>query len=486
MANIIGELLIHEGLISEAQLVQALACQQRQLLACQQQDRTRLGDALISLGFITRTQLEAFFNPVPQVPLKVVNTGLSETFLVDLLLKAAYLEGGTFTLKQASDTLSLSFSVIDELVSLVKNQQLASVRSAGGYSLSTQIFDLTRSGREKAEIAFGISRYVGAAPVPLRDYARILAQQTVRQVEVDDEWIHHSLRHMVIGEKMLSQLGPAFCSGRSIFFYGPPGTGKTSVSETLGNALPGKIYIPRAIEVGGQVIRLFDSAIHFSVEVEATESPHLDLRMSLKHDQRWEKCRRPVVMVGGELTLDMLDLRFDPINKFYEAPIHMKAGNGIFILDDFGRQQVEPRQLLNRWIVPLERGTDFQTLSTGLKFEIPFDQITVFCTNMRPRDLVDEAFLRRIRHKIQVKYQTEDEFKEILRRVCDAQGITYDEVVAEYLIDNFYRKAGRSLSGSHPRDIVEHIVDRARFMKQHPELTVEAVDLAATSYFVEM
>jgi predicted ATPase with chaperone activity len=166
--------------------------------------------------------------------------------------------------------------------------------------------------------------------------------------------------------------------------------------------------------------------------------------------------------------------------------MHMKAGNGVFILDDFGRQQVEPRQLLNRWIIPLERGTDFPALHTGLKFEIPFDQITVFCTNLKPGDLVDEAFLRRIRHKIQVQHQTEDEFKEILRRVCGTRGISYDEVVAEYLLNTYYRKAGRPLTGSHPRDLTEHIVDRARFMKQPPRFTTETVDLAAASYFVEM
>ena len=478
MANVIGGLLVREGLISEAQLLQALACQQR--------ERSRLGDVIVSLGFLTADQLEQFFHPIPLVPLKVANTGLSDIFLVDLLLKATYQLGGTFSLQQISDILALPFSVIDELTDLLRSEQLASVRSASSYSRATQIFELTKRGRERAEAALDISRYVGAAPVPLQDYSRILMQQTIRQVEVDDEWIRHSLRYMVIGEKMLSQLGPAFCSGRSIFFYGPPGTGKTSIAETLGCALPGHIYIPQAVEIGGQVIRLFDSAIHLSVAEETTTSSHLDLRMNLKHDQRWKKCRRPVVMVGGELTLDMLDLRYDPISKFYEAPIHLKAGNGIFILDDFGRQQVEPRQLLNRWIVPLERGTDFQTLHTGMKFEIPFDQITVFCTNLRPKDLVDEAFLRRIRHKIQVQYQTEDEFKEILQDVCDTQGITYNALAAEYLIDNYYRKAGRSLTGSHPRDLVEHIVDRARFMNRHPEFTAEAVDVAAASYFVEM
>ncbi|ODT67472.1 MAG: ATPase [Nitrosomonadales bacterium SCN 54-20] len=478
MANPTGELLVREGLISSAQLAQALARQR--------EDNGRLGDILVSLGFLTADQFHQFFQPVPQVPLKVSDTGLSEAFLTDLLLKAAYLEAGTFSLQQISDTLSLPFSVVDELAELIKADQLVAIRSATGYNRASHVLELTQRGRERAEAALDTSRYVGAAPVPLRDYSRAVARQCVRQVEVDDEWIRHSLKHMVIGEKMLNQLGPAFASGRSIFFYGPPGTGKTSITEILGRALPGHIYIPQAIEVSGQVIRLFDPAIHFSVEDEFSEDAGLDLSRSVKHDPRWKKCRRPVVMVGGELTLDMLDLRYDASSKFYEAPIQMKAGNGVFILDDFGRQQVEPRQLLNRWIIPLERGTDFPTLHTGLKFEIPFDQITVFCTNLRPRDLVDEAFLRRIRHKIQVQYQTEDEFREILRRVCEGQEIAYDAEVAEYLLDNHYRKAGRPLTGSHPRDLVEHIVDRARFLRQFPELTPETVDLAAASYFVEM
>lgn len=477
-ANAIGDLLVREGLISGAQLSTALSRQK--------QNGGLIGDILVALGFITPAQFHQFFHPIPPMPLKIVNTGLSVSFLTDLLLKIAYLEAGTFTLQQISDTLALPFSVVDELVELVKADELVSIRSGTSYSQASYVYELTKRGRERAEGAFEVSRYVGAAPVPLKEYKFALARQSVRMVQVDDEWIRDSLKDMVIGERMLNQLGPAFGSGRSIFFYGPPGTGKTSTAEILGRALPGHVYIPQAVEVTGQVIRLYDPAIHFSVEDETPASPQLDLSMSQKHDSRWKKCRRPVVMVGGELTLAMLELRYDTESKYYEAPIHMKAGNGVFILDDFGRQQMEPRQLLNRWIIPLERGTDFPTLHTGLKFEIPFDQITIFCTNLSPKDLVDGAFLRRIRHKIEVLPQTEDEFKEILCRVCNAKGVAYDAGVTEYLLDNYYRKAGRSLAGSHPRDLMEHILDRARFKKQKPEFTRDSVDLAAASYFVVM
>jgi len=312
------------------------------------------------------------------------------------------------------------------------------------------------------------------------------AHQTVRQIEIDEAWVRHALSHLVVDDELLNRLGPAFNSGRSIFMYGPPGTGKSSITESLARALTASVYIPYAVEIGGQVIRLYDPAVHIAADGSDEESAQLDLESRVKYDPRWRLCRRPVVMVGGELTLESLDLDFDPLTKFYEAPIHMKAANGFFILDDFGRQMVPPRQLLNRWIVPLERGTDFLSLHTGKKFEIPFDQVTVFCTNLKPSELVDEAFLRRIRHKIRINYQTEAQFHEILRRVCTQQGMVYTDSAAHYLVETYYRQAKRPLVGSHPRDLVEHIIDRARFMKIRPELTPETLDAAAANYFVDM
>lgn len=479
MAKSIGELLVNEGLISAAQLNEATALQR--------QTSGRLTNALISLGFLSEEQLNQFLYPAPPVPLKIADTGLSEVYLVDLLLKAAYLEAGTFTIQRMSNVLSLPFSIIEELIEQIRADHLAAIRTSSTYTSTTQVLELTQRGRERAEAAFNISLYVGAAPVPLEDYAFMLTRQSVRRVELDREWVDTSLMHLVIGEKLLNQLGPAFASGRSIFLYGPPGTGKTSIADALGRGIPGEIYLPQAIEVGGQVIRFFDPAIHRPVEEKKTsENSPLDLKMSLTYDPRWKKCYRPVVMVGGELTLDMLELRYDYSSKFYEAPIQMKAGNGVFILDDFGRQRIEPRQLLNRWIVPLERGVDFPSLHTGMKFEIPFDQITVFSTNLNPLDLVDDAFLRRIRHKIHVQHQTEGEFKEIVRRICHKQGVHYDSEVTEYLLNNYYRKQNRPFVGSHPRDLMEHIIDHAHFLKRPPEFTRETIDSAAANYFVEL
>ncbi len=478
MKGSIGELLVREGLISAAQLMQARILHKEK--------GEKLEDSLIALNFLTETQLSEFLHPVPLVPIRISDTGLSEIFLTDLLLKIAYQEAGTFTLHKVLNILCLPSNIVDELIELLKTDHLVTIRSATGYGRETQVFELTQRGRERAEIALNNSRYVGAVPVPLRMYTRIVSQQYVQQIEIDSEWIHNALKHMVVSEQFLNQIGPAFSSGRSIFLYGPPGTGKSSFSEALGGALPDNIYIPQAVEVSGQVIRLYDPAIHFSTEEEVHEDAGIDIKDNVAYDLRWKKCRRPVIMVGGEFAPDMLDLRFDTSSKFYEAPIQMKAANGVFILDDFGRQKIEPREMLNRWIVPLERGTDFLSLHTGTKFEIPFDQITIFCTNLRPSDLVDEAFLRRIRHKIKVPYSTKTEFKEILRRICGAEGIEYDEDVANYLIDRYYIKKDKGLVGSHPRDIVGQIIDFSRFLRKPAVLTIETVDAAAANYYVEL
>lgn len=478
MLSTIGELLVRERIISMAQLNEALSHQK--------QYGGRLGDSLVTLGYISSDELKQFFNAVPPVPLKVNQTGLSETFLTDLLLKIAYFDGGTFSLGHMSKSMSLPMGIVDELTEAARNDGLVAIKSAGGYNRATHVFELTGQGRQRVSEALDQSQYAGPAPVPLKTYSIMTAHQTVRQIEIDESWVRQALSHMVLDDELLHQLGPAFNSGRSIFMYGPPGTGKSSITESLARALTASVYIPYAVEVSGQVIRLFDPAIHIPADETGEESSQLDLGAGHKHDPRWRLCRRPVAMVGGELTLESLDLDFDPLTKFYEAPIQMKAANGFFILDDFGRQMVSPRLLLNRWIVPLERGTDFLSLHTGKKFEIPFDQVTVFCTNLKPSELVDEAFLRRIRHKVRINYQTEEQFYKILRRVCDQQGIAYTDSAAHYLVETFYRQAKRPMVGSHPRDLVEHIIDRARFLKTHPELTPEAIDAAAANYFVDM
>lgn len=480
MGRTLGELLVRERIITSAQLAEALTYQKGNKGA-------RLGDTLIKLGYISTVELERFFHNTPLVPYKLDQTGLDGIFLIDLLLRIAYFDGGVFTLQNMANRICLPISLVDELTQLAKVDRLIAIRSATGYGAGTHTFELIELGIQRAENSLRQCGYAGPAPVPLSIYTIMVTHQSVRQIQVDEAWIKHSLGQLVISNKLLEQIGPAFNSGRSIFLYGPAGTGKSSIAESLANSLEGEVYIPYAVEVDGQVLRVFDPSIHIPVEEDIPSSrKQIDLEAKLQYDPRWRLCRRPMVMVGGELVLSSLNLEYDSASKFYEAPVHMKAANGVFILDDFGRQLVPPRQLLNRWIVPLERGTDFLELHTGKKFDVPFDQITFFCTNLRPSELVDEAFLRRIRHKILVGYQTEEAFLEILQRVCDTHGIRYDAEVAEYLLETYYRKKQRPLVGSHPRDLMDQIVDRSRFRKTDPKLTPEAIDFAAANYFVEM
>jgi predicted ATPase with chaperone activity len=285
---------------------------------------------------------------------------------------------------------------------------------------------------------------------------------------------------MVLNERTLGQIGPAVNSGRSIFLYGPPGDGKTTIAEAVGKMiLRNDILIPHAIEVDGAIIKVYDASNHQRV-------PETQTAVLKNRDPRWVKIHRPVIITGGELTLETLDLVWDEVHKYYEAPFQMKANGGMFLIDDFGRQQVRPRDLLNRWIVPLEKRLDYLTLHTGRKIEIPFDELIVFSTNLAPRDLVDEAFLRRIRHKIEIGDPTFEEFREIFKRVAQAKKMQYDERALAYLLQDYYVKARRRLRAVHPRDLIEQMVDIARYLDVPMVMTKDLIDRACDAYFVEL
>jgi predicted ATPase with chaperone activity len=311
--------------------------------------------------------------------------------------------------------------------------------------------------------------------------------QSRSRIVATPEVMKKALGHLVVSEKMYGKIGPAVNSGKSIFLYGPPGNGKTTISEAVGRVVLGQdIWIPYAFDVDGQIIRVFDSVNHDVLETADSESGGRTGQTGVRRDPRWVRIRRPCIIVGGELTLDGLDLIFDPVNKFYEAPFQLKSNGGLFLIDDFGRQQVRPRDLLNRWIVPLEKGFDYLTLSTGRKIEMPFNVLIVFSTNLDPADLVDEAFLRRIRHKIEVGDPSMEEFVEIFKRACEAKRVPYDEKGLAYLIQEWYKKQERRFRSVHPRDILDQVNDIARYLNRPPQLTKEMIDKACEAYFVKL
>jgi predicted ATPase with chaperone activity len=420
---------------------------------------------------------------VPTAPTTLEESGLSLAMVLQLALKTLHFSGD-LTGTDLANRLGLNFSVIEPAVELLKTQHHVEIVGGGAaIGRAAYKYRITDAGRARAVLFLESSQYVGIAPVPFQDYRRYMLEfQRSAPRSATRERVRQAFSHLVISEPVLDRLGPAINSGHSMFVYGPPGNGKTVISQAVRSLLDGDIAIPHAIEVEGAIIRVFDPVNHEVVTPAADADDGLDL--AVRSDRRWVRCRRPMVMVGGELTLDALELRYTS-GGFYRAPVQAIANGGVLVIDDFGRQQCAPRDLLNRWIVPLESRVDFLTLQSGQKFELPFMVLIIFATNIKPTELVDEAFLRRIHYKVFAESPTVAEFTRIFENSCRERGLAFDPALVEHLLHNYYRPRKIGLRGCHPRDLIDHALSLAEYRGEPRELTWDLLEAACGGYFVD-
>ena len=463
----IGELLLAKNVIDKEQLQKVL---QQQKIA-----GGRLGDNLVALGYITRGDLESILQEPPPLAKTVEQTGLDDNFLLNCLLRTMYISA-LQTIPELSQQIKLTRGVIEELLTFAKKEALVEIRGPSEKNYNIMRYALTKAGKERASEALRRCEYIGPVPVQLETYQVQVQKQTITNEVVSIEKLKKSLSHLVLSEDVVRRLGPASNSGRAVLIYGAAGNGKTSIAEALVSAFEQPVYIPYAIEADGQIIKIFDLSTHvpFPSTTNTNGSngdSHPMFLPQLEYDPRWVRCRRPYIITGGELTLEMLDLDFDPHSKYYEAPLQMKAIGGIFVIDDFGRQRVRPHDLLNRWIFPLERKLDYLTLHTGKKFALLFDQLVIFATNFPPEEIMDPAQLRRVHYKLKINPPTAEEYEEIFRRICDSYGLEFSEEIMADLVNNYYMKHKVPFAGFHPKFIAEHVIAACNYLGTPPRIT---------------
>jgi len=421
--------------------------------------------------------------PVPRGPLTLEETGLGADQLMRLFLKVLYT--GDATGVAAADKLRLPFAIFEPLIESMRAERLIEVKGAEGSGTAGYRYGLTDQGRDRARQYLDANQYVGPAPVPLEAYTRQMKRVAEARGYVDRERLRQGFAHLVVSPAVLDQLGPAVNAAKAVFLYGPPGNGKTVIAEGMGRALGGDMYVPHAVDVDGQTITVFDPVVHESLETPNASEDAPSVLHVAPRDRRWVRTRRPVVMVGGELTLEMLDMTFNPISKFHEAPLQWKANGGVLLVDDFGRQRMRPEDLLNRWIVPLESRVDYLTLHNGRKIQVPFDVLTAFATNLDPKSLADEAFLRRIPYKIPIEDPTVEQFTKIFEMNCQNRNLRFHQVMVAYLQRRHYEPNNRPLRSCHPRDLLDQVTALCRYRGMEPIISRELLDAACRAYFLD-
>ncbi|HEX5104292.1 MAG TPA: AAA family ATPase [Pirellulaceae bacterium] len=411
----------------------------------------------------------------PAEPRTIEETGLTGTVIENLLLKYLLLIGSASG-RQIADNLCLPFVITEPIYQSLRQRQIL-VNSASA-QFGDFVYTLTDSGRQRAKSAMDTCSYVGAAPVPLDDYIVSVEAQTIRAEAPQKRHLLKAFSDISIDPAILDMLGPAVNSGAGLFLYGAPGNGKTTLARRITICFGSAIWIPRVITEDGQIIKVFDAAYHEPVDGEKS-----GLLKTAEHDRRWVKVKRPTVIVGGELTLDALEIRHDPVSNVSEASLQLKSNCGCLLIDDFGRQRISPVDLLNRWIVPLENRIDYLTLATGRKIQVPFDQLIIFSTNLEPTDLADEAFLRRIPYKIEIGDPSREEFLSLFQLCCKSLHCEYNESAIEHLIANHYEPLNRAFRRCHPRDLLSQVRNYCVYTGQPMVMRPELFDKVVPSYF---
>ncbi|MDI3323804.1 AAA family ATPase [Pontibacterium granulatum] len=414
-------------------------------------------------------------------PTNVEDTGLTAHFLAELFVKHIN-DAGLLTLKQLMQRLALSGPVIEEVINFLRKEVLIEVHSRG-FEHRELHYGLTQRGRDYAFEALAKSGYTGPVPVPIEHYRSVVAAQSIHNFNVTRDKFYRAFSKVTLKAELKDQLGPALNSGRAIFIYGPAGTGKTYITQKMLNLFDDSCLIPYALEIDGSVVSLFDPLIHRPVE-EIKTNPNL--RLNDDYDARFVRCERPVVITGGELGMEMLEVNFNPVLKEYQAPLQLKANNGMFIIDDMGRQRATPMEIFNRWIVPLEEHKDYLTLGAGKHVQTPFDQVVVFSSNINPLDLADEAFLRRIGYKVYFGFLEPDQYEQIWRQECGERDIPFNPELLHYVLYQLHGAKGVALRPCHPRDLLGMAWDRFLYQGGEGELMPEHLDWAWNSYFVSI
>jgi len=418
---------------------------------------------------------------VPSVPDKIEDLGISSSALEHLVLKHLYFRGELLG-RELAGQLGLQFSLIDAPIENLKRLHHVAVKKSMGMGNASAVFALTESGRNLSREVLENNQYAGPVPVPLDQYIEVVRKQRLAENWLSEDGLNGAFKHLVVAEDILEQLGPAVNSNKSFLIYGQPGNGKTALAEAFLHIETDPIYMPYAIECQGNIVQLYDPIYH--KKIEAAESARSAMNVN-EHDGRWFKCRRPFIITGGELTLDMLDLSYNKVSKVYDAPFQLKANNGIYLIDDFGRQRATPAEVLNRWIVPMERRVDYLTFQTGGKMTVPFEAFLIFSTNLRPDQLGDEAFLRRIQYKMYLRSPDAQEFIQIFQRYAESRGLDCPAGLAEHFVQKHYVDGSKRLRRCHPRDVVSHAIDVIHFKRLPMTLTDKLLDRAFRSCFVE-